>query len=154
MREVQELIAGDVFMIFVQQIRNQALKIYTNVNEEFGENGMGKSIIYTKKFEVDFLISTPKNLIEDAEEEILNLNEKVKLLERGVQILNEEVKALEEKNILSLQQIEEVKKEVVRLEDGESTLKNEIEELNKEIDECRFNIVLSSILLTASSTLV
>jgi hypothetical protein len=79
MEEVQEKVAGHAFMTLIKQARNQAFKIQTGQPEAIGERYLGKTDIFGKKFDIDFMISTPNNFIEDIEQEIIRLRKKVNL---------------------------------------------------------------------------
>jgi TolA-binding protein len=108
MREVQELVAQDVFMILVQQLRSQAFKIYTGNPEALGESCLGKSDIFTETFIIDFLISTPQNLIDNADKKIRNLCKKIENLNKGVANLNFVFEQQQEENYRNMQKFEEI----------------------------------------------
>jgi hypothetical protein len=92
MRQVQEEVAGDIFTILIEQLRDQAFIIDTDQSEILGESCLGNSDILGKDFEIDFPISTPKNLIEDAKQEIQRLT-------NIMQLMNEEVENLGKKSL-------------------------------------------------------
>jgi Na+/phosphate symporter len=91
MREVHQEVAGDVFTFLIEQLSDQAFIIDNDQSEILGESRLGDSDILGKYFEMDFLVSTPKNLIEDAQQEIHRLMNKM-------QVMDEEVKNLGKKN--------------------------------------------------------
>jgi hypothetical protein len=97
-------------MILIQQLRDQAFIIYINQSKILGESYPGYSDILGKTFDMDFLISSPTNLIEDAKLEI--------------QRLTKEIKTLNEGETLYLQQIEVLKKESNLLEEEKSAPKS------------------------------
>jgi hypothetical protein len=84
MKQVREEVAGDVFTILIQQLRDQLFIIDTGQSEIIGESCLRNSDILGKEFEIDFLISTQKNLIEDAKQEIQRLVNKVKRKKKKV----------------------------------------------------------------------
>jgi hypothetical protein len=88
MRRVQHEVAGDVFTILIEQVRDQAFIIDTDQSEIRGESCQGNSDILGKDFEMDFMISTPKNLIEDAKHEIHKLMNKLELMDEEVEYLS------------------------------------------------------------------
>jgi Na+/phosphate symporter len=91
MKQVHKDVAEDVFIIFIEQLKDQAFRIDNDQSEILGESCLGDSDILGKNFEMDFLISTPKNLIEDAKQEIQRMINKM-------QVMDEEVKNLGRKN--------------------------------------------------------
>jgi hypothetical protein len=95
-RKVQKLVAGDVFTIFIQQMRDQIFKIHTNNPDALGESYLGDSEIFKKNFNMDFIVSTPKDLIKNADIQI--------------QSMSKQLESLNEID-LYLQQIEELKVE-------------------------------------------
>jgi hypothetical protein len=70
MRQVQKEVARDVFNILIQHLRDQAIIINTGQPEILGESFLKNSDIIGKEINMDILISTPKNLIEDAKQVI------------------------------------------------------------------------------------
>jgi Na+/phosphate symporter len=80
MKEVQDNVAKDVFMILIKQARDQALKIHTGQPKALGESYLGKTDIIGKMFDMDFMVSTPNCLIEEAKQEILKLRQQVESL--------------------------------------------------------------------------
>jgi transcriptional regulator CtsR len=73
MKKVQKSVARDIFKILVHQLRDQAFMIDTNQSEALGESCLSDLNIFGKKFDMDFLISTPNNLIEESERNIIKL---------------------------------------------------------------------------------
>jgi hypothetical protein len=91
MRQVQEEVAGDVFNILIEQQRDQAIIINTDQPEILGESSLKNSDIIGKDFNIDFLISTPKNLIEDAKQEIQRLINKIKRAKKKAKKLKKKI---------------------------------------------------------------
>jgi septal ring factor EnvC (AmiA/AmiB activator) len=130
MKDVKDNVAKDVFMILIKQARDQALKIHTDQPEALGESYLGKTDIIGKKFDMDFMVSAPNNLIEEAKQEILKLRQ--------------QVESLIDRNAGYQSTIKIFKKEINHLVHRESDLekeikkfKLEIEELNKMLEECK-----------------
>jgi septal ring factor EnvC (AmiA/AmiB activator) len=130
MKEVQDNVANDVLMILIKQARDQALKIHTGQPKALGESYLGKTDIIGKKFDMDFMVSAPNNLIEEAKQEILKQRQ--------------QVESLIDKNAGYQSTIKIFQKEIFRLEDRESDLEKEIEKfklkmkkLTKKLEECR-----------------
>jgi Na+/phosphate symporter len=123
-------VANDVLMILIKQARDQALKIHTGQPKALGESYLGKTDIIGKNFDMDFMVSAPNNLIEEAKQEILKLRQ--------------QVGSLIDRNAGYQSTIKIFQKEIRRLEDRESYLEKEIEkfklkmkEQNKKLEECR-----------------
>jgi organic radical activating enzyme len=91
MKQVREEVAGDVFTILIQQLRDQLFIIDTGQSEIIGESCLRNSDILGKEFEIDFLISTQKNLIEDAKQEIQRLVNKVKRKKEKVKKIKKKI---------------------------------------------------------------
>jgi hypothetical protein len=91
MRQIQEEVAGDVFNILIEQLRDQAIIINTDQTEILGESSLKNFDIIGKNFNMDFLISTPKNLIEDAKQEIQRLINKVKKTKKKAKKLKKNI---------------------------------------------------------------
>jgi hypothetical protein len=91
MRQIQEEVAGDVFNILIEQLRDQAIIINTDQPEILGESSLKNSDIIGKDFNMDFLISTPKNLIEDAKQEIQRLMNRIQEMNEETEILNKKI---------------------------------------------------------------
>jgi transcriptional regulator CtsR len=91
MRQIQEEVAGDVFNILIEQLRDQAIIINTDQPEILGESSLKNYDIIGKDFNMDFLISTPKNLIEDAKQKIQRLINKAKRREKKAKILKKKI---------------------------------------------------------------
>jgi Na+/phosphate symporter len=123
-------VANDVLMILIKQARDQALKIHTGQPKALGESYLGKTDIIGKNFDMDFMVSAPNNLIEEAKQEILKLRQ--------------QVESLIDRNAGYQSTIKIFQKEIRRLEDRECDLEKEIEkfklkmkEPNKKLEECR-----------------
>jgi hypothetical protein len=102
MRQIQEEVAGDVFNILIEQLRDQAIIINTDQPEILGESSLKNSDIIGKDFNMDFLISTPKNLIEDAKQEIQRLMNEIQVMDEVVENLGKKsVKKGKYSNFLS-----------------------------------------------------
>jgi hypothetical protein len=91
MKDVQDNVAKDVLMILIKQARDQALKIHTDKPEALGESYLGKTDIIGKKFDMDFMVSAPNNLIEEAKQEILRLNKEAKEFKLEIEGLNKKL---------------------------------------------------------------
>jgi hypothetical protein len=92
--KVKEKVAGEVFMILIQQLRDQAFIIDNDQSEALRESFMGDSDIFGKKFDIDSLISAPKSLIESAKQQIKELKREISLRHVREDALREEVKEL------------------------------------------------------------
>jgi Na+/phosphate symporter len=112
MKEVQDMVAKDVFMILIKQARDQAFKIQTGQPKATGESHLGKTDIIGKKFDMDFMVSAPNNLIEEAKQEIRKLSQ--------------QVESLMDKEACNQSTIKIFQKEISRLEHRESDLEEEI----------------------------
>jgi peptidoglycan hydrolase CwlO-like protein len=130
MRVVQDKVANDVFMNLIKQGRDQALKMNTGRPEALGESYLGRIGIIEKEFDMDFMVSAPYDFIEEAQQEILRLNE--------------EINSLINKKASYQSTIKQFKKEINELEDKQDDLEDEIikfklkiEELNKKLEKCR-----------------
>jgi chromosome segregation ATPase len=130
MKKVQDMVAKDVFMILIKQARDQAFKVRTGQPEATGESHIGKTDIIGKKFDMEFMVSAPNNLIEEAKKEILKLRQ--------------QVESLMDKEATHQSTIKIFQKEISRLEHRESDLEKEIKkfklkmkEPNKKLKKCR-----------------
>jgi hypothetical protein len=104
MKEVQDMVAKDVFLILIKQARDQVFKIRTDRPEATGESDVGKTNIFGKKFDMDFMVSAPNNFIEEAKQEILKLRQQVKSLidinadnQSSIELFQNEISRLEHK---------------------------------------------------------
>jgi hypothetical protein len=91
MREVHQEVAGDVFTFLIEQLSDQAFIIDNDQSEILGESRLGDSDILGKNFEMDFLVSTPKNLIEDAQQEIQRLMNKMQGIDEVAKYLDKKI---------------------------------------------------------------
>jgi chromosome segregation ATPase len=132
---VKKKVAGDVFMILIQQLKDQAIMINKHRSETRGESCMANSDIFGEKFKMDFLISAPNNLLTEAKLEIQRLTSEV-------QRLNKEVKTLKEDETMHLEKIEELKKETTLLRKREDELKKEVEKIDNMFHKCKSTINL------------
>jgi Na+/phosphate symporter len=129
MRKVQDKVAKDVFMVLIIQERDQALKIHTSQPEALGKSYLGKTDIIGKKFDMEFLVSAPNKVIEEAKKEILRLNQQVKDFIDKEASYQSTIKNFQEK-ISRLEHIES------DLEKGIKKFKLEIKKPNKKHEEC------------------
>jgi Na+/phosphate symporter len=129
MKEVQDMVAKDVLLILIKQARDQAFMICSDRPKATGESHIGKTNIIGKKFDMDFMVSAPNNLIEKAKQEILKLSQ--------------QIESLMDKEASYQSTIKIFQKEISRLEHRESDLEKEIKkfklkmkEPNKKLEEC------------------
>jgi hypothetical protein len=140
-------VAGDIFKILVHQLRDQAFMIHTNQSKVLGESCMGDSDIIGKKFDMDLLISAPKNFFENAKREIERLT-------NDVQKLNKDDKILDESETLHPQQIQDLKKKQNTPEERKRTPKSKIKEPKKDHKKVNLQTILHSPLVFSSSTII
>jgi hypothetical protein len=86
MNQVKEEVVGDLFTIFIEHMREHIFIINTDQSEIRGKNCLENSDILGENFQMDFLISTPKNLIGDTKEDIQR-------------VMNEELESFSKKNV-------------------------------------------------------
>jgi hypothetical protein len=90
MMQVQIEVDGDIVFKLVEQLKAQVLLIDLEEGESKGESLMSNSHIFDKSLNLDFVIPSPENNIEDIKQKIQNLIKEIQEKERNIEQLREE----------------------------------------------------------------
>jgi hypothetical protein len=67
---MQVIVSGDVFMMFISQIRDQIFKEKNKDNETLRQTTLTETGIYDENFYLDFMTSAPGGFIEEMQRDL------------------------------------------------------------------------------------